>query len=73
MERNKIYKEAQYILNHLNEIDARFYCDVTEEVYEHLQQIRFTAEEIQRKSQNYIHRELCTSTLDDEKKKSTVK
>ena len=56
MERNKIYKEAQYILNQLNEIDARFYCDVTEEVYEHLLQIRFTAEEIQRKSKNYVHR-----------------
>ena len=56
MERNKIYKEAQYILNQLNFIDDRYYCDVTEEVYEHLQQIRFIAEEIQRKSQNYVHR-----------------
>ena len=54
--RNKIYKEAQYILNHLNEIDARYYCDVTEEVYEHLLQIRFTAEEIQRQSQKYVHK-----------------
>ena len=54
--RNKIYKEAQYILNHLNEIDARYYCDVTEEVYEHLLQIRFTAEEIQRQSQKYVRR-----------------
>ena len=62
MERNKIYKEAQYILNHLNEINARFSYDVTDEVYEHLQQIRFIAEDIQRMSQNYIHRELCTST-----------
>jgi hypothetical protein len=56
MERNKIYKEAQYILNHLNEIDARFSHDVTDGVYEHLQQIRFIAEEIQLKSQNYVHR-----------------
>ena len=56
METNKIYKEAQYILNQLNFIDARYYCDVTEEVYEHLQQIRFIAEEIQRKSKNYVHR-----------------
>lgn len=54
--RNKIYKEAQYILNQLNEIDARYYCDVTEEVYEHLLQIRFTAEEIQRQSQKYVHK-----------------
>ena len=56
MERNKIYKEAQYILNHLHEIDARHCHDITDEVYEHLQQIRFTAEEIQLKSQNYVHR-----------------
>ena len=56
MERNKIYKEAQYILNHLNEIDARHCHDVTDEVYNHLQQIRFTAETIQLKSQDYVHR-----------------
>ena len=56
MERNKIYKEAQYILNQLNYLDARHSQDIPEEVYEHLQHIRFTAEEIQRKSQNYVHR-----------------
>lgn len=56
MSKNKIYNEAQYILKQLNEIDARYYCDVTEEVYELLLQIRFTAEEIQRQSQKYVHR-----------------
>jgi len=56
MERNKIYNEAQYILKQLNEIDARYYCDVTEEVYEYLLQIRFTAEEISRQSQKYVRR-----------------
>ena len=55
MERNKIYKEAQYILNQLNHIDAIYFNDVTEDMYNHLQQIRFTAEEIQRKSQNYVY------------------
>ena len=50
MSKNKIYNEAQYILKQLNEIDARYYCDVTEEVYGLLLQIRFTAEEIQRQS-----------------------
>lgn len=54
MERNKIYKEAQYILDHLNEIDRKYSFDVTMEVFEHLQQIRFTAEEIQHKSQSYV-------------------
>jgi len=56
MERNKIYKEAQYILNQLNEIDRKHFSEVTEEVFTHLQHIRFIAEEIQRKSQNYVHR-----------------
>lgn len=56
MERNKIYKEAQYILNQLDHIDATYFNDVTEDVYNHLQQIRFIAEEIQHKSQNYVHR-----------------
>ena len=55
MERNKIYKVAQYILNHLNEINRKYSFDVTMEVFEHLQHIRFTAEEIQRKSQDYVH------------------
>jgi len=56
METNKIYKEAQYILNHLNELDAHHYQNIPEEVYNHLLQIRFIAEEIQLKSQNYVHR-----------------
>jgi len=56
MEKNKIYKEAQYILNQLDYIDATYFNDVTEDVYNHLQQIRFIAEEIQHKSQNYVHR-----------------
>ena len=56
MKGNKIYKEARYILTQLNEIDAKYYCDVTEEVYEHLLQIRFTAEEIQRQYQKDVHR-----------------
>ena len=53
---NKIYKEAQYILNHLDELDRKYSFEIVDEVWKHLQQIRFTAEEIQRKSQNYVHR-----------------
>ena len=56
MEKNKIYKEAQYILNHLDELDRKYTFEIIEEVWTHLQQIRFTAEEIQRKSKNYVHR-----------------
>jgi len=56
MEMNKIYKEAQYILNQLDEIDRKHFSEVTEEVFTHLQHIRFIAEEIQRKSQDYVHR-----------------
>ena len=56
MERNKIYKEAQYILNQLNELDMKYSSELTNEVWDHLQRIRFTAEEIQTKSQNYVHR-----------------
>ena len=55
MEKNKIYKEAQYILNQLNELDRKYSHELTNEVWNHLQHIRFTAEEIQSQSQNYVY------------------
>lgn len=42
-----IYRQASLIKDNLNTLDAKHYHDLTEEVYEHLQQIRFAVEEIQ--------------------------
>ena len=42
-----LYQQTELIIDNLNSLDAKHYHDITEEVYEHLQQIRFAAEEIQ--------------------------
>jgi hypothetical protein len=42
-----IYHQSSLIKDNLNTLDAKHYHDLTEEVYEHLQQIRFAVEEIQ--------------------------
>lgn len=42
-----IYRQASLIKDNLNTLDTKHYHDLTEEVYEHLQQIRFAVEEIQ--------------------------
>ena len=44
---SQLHKQAELIIDNLNTLDTKYYSDLTEEVYEHLTQIRFAAEEIQ--------------------------
>jgi len=44
---SSLHQQAELIIDNLNTLDSKYYSDLTEEVYEHLTQIRFAAEEIQ--------------------------